>query len=173
MSGTISLLGLLSVLLLDTTFAFGKHTLSADESKALDEWLASHSDYRVATGVDCSCTESITRIRTGWGGIRPVPDYHPYRVAGDFNKDGSEDIAVVVVKRASRIHGFALLVFNGSQGAGLSLAFSKIGLDLQGQGLFFGPPAGEGSLLLGFFYSDAAVIVQPKDGTYALLAPRF
>jgi hypothetical protein len=110
-------------------------------------------------------------IRAGWGGERPVPDYNPYRVAGDFNGDGVEDIAVVVVKRSDRAHGFALLVFSrDSKGTGLSLAFSKMDLDLQGQGLFFGPPAGVKRLLLGRFYSEAAE-VKPQSGTYMLVAP--
>jgi hypothetical protein len=161
-------------MVLCAAMALARHTLNTAEDNTLTAWLATHLEYRAATNADCNCAEDLRMVQTGWGGVRAVPDYHPYRVAGDFNRDGSEDIAVVVVTQTPRIHGFALLVFNGGKkGAGLSLAFSKTGLDLQGQGLFFGPPAGGNLLLLGPFYSDAGFVVEPKKDTYALIRPQF
>ncbi len=149
--------------------ASGRHTLCPQESSALADWLTSHPEYRAATSADCACAEDIRKVRAGWGGVPAVPDYDPYRVVGDFNKDGLEDAAVVVVKRSNPLHGFGLLVFNGNRkGSPYSLAFSKMGLDLQGNGLFFGPPAGENLLLLGRFYSDDGVVVTPKKETYTL-----
>jgi hypothetical protein len=108
-------------------------------------------------------------IRTGTID-KAVPDYHPYRVAGDFNKDGVSDIAVVVVKRSGTFHGFGLLVFNGGS-KGFTLAFSTLNLDLQEQGLFFGPPANpSGALIMGAFFSDDAQIIKPKGATYEVVA---
>ena len=46
------------------------------------------------------------------GRWKPVPDYHPYMVTGDFNRDGMNDFAVVVVKEHAE-HDFSLLVLNG------------------------------------------------------------
>jgi hypothetical protein len=53
-------------------------------------------------------------MKAGSGGVwKPVPDYHPYIATGDFNGDGAEDFAVVLIDRTKQEQNFALIVFNG------------------------------------------------------------
>jgi hypothetical protein len=118
------------------------HTLTAQEQKVLEGWLARHAEFRIATDEDCDCADDIKQMRAGAGGAwKPVPDYHPYIATGDFNGDGAEDFAVVVVERSKQENNFALIVFNGPfKSETASPAFMQSGLDLKYQGLFYGPP---------------------------------
>ena len=110
--------------------------------------------------MDCDCPEDI----------QPVPDYHPYTTTGDFNGDGVVDFAAALVNRTATANKFALIVFNGPFGRGAtSPAFLKLGLDLKGQGLFFGPPRPKPyRLLFGAFESEGAVL-RPRGNTYELI----
>jgi len=148
---------------------WGGHTLTLQEQKILDTWLAGHSEYRVATDSDCDCAEDIQQMKKGDGGNwRPVPDYHPYIVTGDFNSDGATDFAVVLVEGAKSTHNFTLLVFNGPFGSkAASPAFMESGLNLRYQGLFFGPPRPKPyRLVVGPFESDNTSILVPQGRTY-------
>src|SRR5689334_19972505 len=71
------------------------HTLTAAQEKVLAAWLSQHSEYRAATDADCECDNDIREMRTR--SYETVPDYHPYRATGDFNGDGVEDFAVIVI----------------------------------------------------------------------------
>jgi hypothetical protein len=110
--------------------------LTAREQKVLQSWLAHHPEYRIATDEDCDCADDIKQLKAGWGGTwKPVLDYHPYTVTGDFNGDGAEDFAVVLIDRSKQENNFALVVFNGPFKSGTaSPAFMKSGLDLKHQG---------------------------------------
>jgi hypothetical protein len=156
------------MLVFSATLAFGRYTFTPNEEKAVDEWLSNNPDFRAATDDDCSCAKSLTTVRTGTAvGDRAVPDYDPYRVAGDFNKDGFEDIAVVVLRRSNPTSGFALLIFNQDAEGRFILAYSLRGQDLRGQGLFFGHPARGDWLQLGRFYSGY-IWFAPKGRTYEI-----
>jgi hypothetical protein len=160
------------ILAFGATLAFGRHTFTPDEEKVVNEWLSGNPDFRAATDNDCSCAKSLTTIRTGAAvGDHAVPDYDPYRVAGDFNKDGFEDIAVVVLRRSNPTSGFALLIFNQDAGGRFTLAYSSMGQDLRGKGLFFGHPARGNWLQLGSFYSPL-IWFAPKGGTYEVPVPQ-
>ena len=90
------------------------HKLNAKQKEVIELWLQHHHGYRLANDADCDCAADIRLVRAGSGGVwKPVPDYHPYIVSGDFNGDGETDFAVVVVSRSRRTHNFKLLVFNG------------------------------------------------------------
>jgi len=154
-----------------TTPAWSGHTLTSNQERVLAAWLTSNVEYRIATDADCDCAEDIQRMKVGYGGNwGPVPDYRPYTATGDFNGDGVVDFAVVVINRSSTIHNFALLVFNGPLGAKVaSPAFVKPGLDLKGQGLFYGPPRPKPyRLLVGPFEAEGAVL-SPYGRTYKLI----
>lgn len=149
--------------------AWAGHTLSTQEQKVLENWLASHSEYRLATDEDCDCAGDIEQVKKGYGGAwKPVPDYHPYIATGDFNGDGVRDFAVVVIDRSKKENNFALLVFNGpfkSQTA--SPAFMDSGLDLKYSGLSYGPPRPKPyRLLLGRFESDSGSLLIPHGRGY-------
>lgn len=150
--------------------AWAGHTLSAAEQKALGTWLTKHPVYRLATDGDCDCADDIKQMKAGSGGKwKPVPDYHPYAATGDFNSDGVEDFAVVVIDRSKLKDNFVLLVFNGPfPSKTVSPAFMKSGLDLTDQGLFYGPPRPKPyRLVQGPFESEGWVLV-PHGRTYKL-----
>jgi len=151
--------------------AWAGHTLTAQEQGILQNWLAQHADYRAATDEDCDCADDIKRMKAGAGGVwKPVPDYHPYAATGDFNDDGVEDFAVVVVEHSKQENDFALLVFNGPfKLETASPAFMKSGLELKHQGLFYGPPRPKPyRLLVGPFESDNGFLVIPHGRRYKL-----
>jgi hypothetical protein len=145
--------------------------LTSQEQKVLDSWLVQHPQFRLATDEDCDCAEDIKQVKAGAGGQwDPVPDYHPYVTTGDFNGDGVEDFAVVVVERSKNAKNFALLVFNGPfQSTKKSPAFMESGLDLKYQGLFYGPPRPKPyRLLVGRFESDSGSLLVPRGHGYRL-----
>jgi hypothetical protein len=151
--------------------AWAGHTLTAQEQGILQNWLAQHVEYRVATDEDCDCADDIRQTKAGSSGVwKAVPDYHPYSVTGDFNGDGVEDFAVVVVGRSKQENNFALLVFNGPFRLETSSpAFMKSGLELKHQGLFYGPPRPKPyRLLVGAFESDTGFLVIPHGRSYRL-----
>jgi hypothetical protein len=144
---------------------WGGHTLTTQEQNVLKSWLTYHPEYRIATDEDCDCADDIKQMKAGWGGAwKPVPDYHPYIATGDFNSDGAEDFAVVVVDRSKKENNFALVVFNGPfKSETASPAFMRSGLDLKCQGLSYGPPRPKPyRLLLGRFESDSGVLLIPR-----------
>jgi hypothetical protein len=112
-------------------------------------------------------------MRKGSGGPwKPVPDYQPYAATGDLNGDGRGDFAVVVIDTSKSIQeAFRLLVFNGPFSTTLgnpTPAFEKAGLNLQGAGLFFGPPRPQPyRLLVGGFESEG-MLLQPTGRSYRL-----
>jgi hypothetical protein len=58
--------------------------------------------------------DDIKQVKAGSGGVwKPVPDYHPDIATGDFNGDGVEDFAVVLIDRTKQEKNFTLIVFNG------------------------------------------------------------
>ena len=152
-----------------TVPAWSGHTLSSQEYQVLKNWLVQHSEYRQGTDQDCDCADDIAEMKAGSGGVwKPVPDYHPYAVTGDFNGDAVEDFAVVVVDRSKQEKNFTLVVFNGPFKSGIAKpAFIQSGLDLRGYGPFYGPPRPRPyRLLLGRFESDSGSLLVPHGSGY-------
>jgi hypothetical protein len=145
------------------------HTLTQREEKVLDTWLSQHPTFRAATDADCDCLDDIQQMKTGYGGNwTPYPDYHPYAVTGDFNGDGAEDFAAVVIDRSKTSKNFTLLIFNGPFGSTQPApAYVESGLDLRGEGMSFGPPRPKPyRIVVGPFESDNTFILVPKGKTY-------
>ena len=145
------------------------HTLSSEERQVLKSWLARHSAYRQARDEDCDCGGDIEQTRAGDGGVwKPVRDYHPYIATGDFNGDGAEDFAVVLINRSKQEKKFALIVFNGPfKSETPSPAFFQSGMDLKYIGLFYGPPRPKPYRLgLGRFESDSGSLLIPHGRGY-------
>ena len=86
--------------------------LDAKQETALTRWLGLHANFHLATTEDCDCDEDIKRARRmgPWG--KPVPHYEPYVMVGDFNRDGQQDFAAVLIDRTNR-SASALVIFNG------------------------------------------------------------
>lgn len=152
-----------------TAPARGGHTLSSVEQRVLKNWLVLHPAYRQAADEDCECAADIRQMRAGSGGIwKPVPDYRPYIATGDFNSGGVEDFAVVLIDRRKREKNFALVVFNGPfKSETAPSAFMESGMELQNQGLFYGPPRPKPyRLLLGPFESDSGALLIPHGRSF-------
>jgi len=146
------------------------HTLAADQQKVLASWLVQHAEYRVATDSDCQCEDDIARMRAGYGDPKEaVPDYHPYCAIWDFNNDGTEDFAVILIDGRAQTAKFTLAVFNGPlTSRPLAPAFVKRGLH-RGDALFYGPPGTKPSpLLVGPFESYSGFLLVPGRGTYKI-----
>ena len=151
--------------------AWGGHTLRPQDQKILEAWLGQHPEFRAAKDTDCDCAEDIQQMKTGYGGAwTPVPDYRPYAATGDFNGDGVIDFAIVVIDSSKSTKNFALLVFNGPFGSKPATpVFIEPGLDLRGQGLFYGPPRPKPyRLVVGHFESDNTAILVPRGRIYKL-----
>jgi hypothetical protein len=149
--------------------AWSGHTLSPEEHQVLRDWLGRHPKYRPAKDKDCDCAGNIEEMRQGKGGDwKPVRDYHPYVATGDFNGDGVEDFAVVLIDGSKQGKNFALIVFNGPfRSETLSPAFIESGMDLKYIGLFYGPPRPKPyRLLLGPFESDSGGLLVPHGRGY-------
>jgi hypothetical protein len=161
-----SILALTACLLL-TAPAWGGHTLSSGEQQVLKNWLALHPEYRQATDEDCNCAADIQQMRAGAGGVwKPVRDYHPYVATGDFNGDGVEDFAVILIDRRKKEKNFSLVVFNGPFKSETP-AFVESGMELQNQGLSYGPPRPKPyRLVLGPFESDNTALLIPHGRGY-------
>jgi len=73
--------------------------ISAEHAKEVSNWLVQHAGYRLATADDCKCEDDLRTIRVGDdNAIRPPePHYEPYYAVGDFDGDGKEDTAFIVV----------------------------------------------------------------------------
>ena len=142
------------------------HTLRPQQQRVLQSWLIHHKEYRIATDEDCDCPEEIEQMRTQSVGVwKPVPDYHPYVATGDFNGDGAEEFAVVVVDNSCKEDSFTLLVFNGPFNSDVvSPVLIQPHLRLKDQGLFYGPPRPKPyRLVIGRFESDSGAILV-RDG---------
>jgi hypothetical protein len=108
-------------------------------------------------------------MKAGSGGVwGPVPDYHPYVATGDFNGDGVEDFAVVLIDHTKQEKNFALIVFNGPfKSETQSPAFMQSSMDLTYSALFYGPPRPKPyRLLLGRFESDSGALLIPHGRGY-------
>jgi hypothetical protein len=110
-------------------------------------------------------------MKTGYGGNwTPIRDYHPYVATDDFNSDGVNDFAAVVMDRSKPTKNFTLLVFSRPfSSKTVSPAFVEPDLDLRNQGLGFGPPRPKPyRLVVGPFESDNTWILVPHGKTYKI-----
>jgi len=136
---------------------------------AVGVWLNTNPGFRIALESDCrTCEEDIQMIRRGMGGAwKPVPDYTPYYAVGDFNSDGENDFAIVVIKTKPKGQSFKILVFNGPfpDSSNSKPAFVSEFMDLSREGLFFGPPRPKPyRLLVGAFESEGILLVPKGQG---------
>ena len=148
---------------------FASHTLDSRQSSVIAAWLNQHPGHRLAKDRDCSCDEDIKEMRVGGGGVwKPIPDYHPYVVSGDFNDDGDIDFAVVVIN-TSKAHDSMLLVFNGPVDLDHPVPAFVDKRDYMRIGLFYGPPRPKPyRLVIGPFESEG-LLLQPRGKTYRLV----
>ena len=131
----------------------------------VSNWLTKNPTLRLALDDDCECDERIKAIRTGaYGAGKPIPNYHPYYMMGDFNNDGTTDIAAIALERANPENS-TFVIFNGPLSERKDALPVFMSTKLKGA-LFFGPPRPEPfQLVIGAFNSEGAGL-EPKAGTY-------
>ncbi|HEX8609286.1 MAG TPA: hypothetical protein VF679_11655 [Pedobacter sp.] len=145
---------------------FAPH-LRRNHAVVIQRWLAklkSGTKWRVATERDCLEKEGMTAERA------VNANYHPYYTVGDFNGDGREDFAVVLIHelKPSKKFSFAIAVFNTSA----SMSFSKEpsfftrAYDLSKSSLFFNTNLKR--LLVGEYQSDNCSVFEPRNEGYIL-----
>jgi hypothetical protein len=156
----------------DTTTAqaevlFGPPELPPNHKVAVDRWLALNTSFRVAMLSDCMCQGDLPAI------YKQFDNRHPYYARGDFNADGVEDFAVVVVDRDVKPNtpypnyfNASLLLFGGPITGKSNPAFMARAIGTPpGAQLFQSTDAS--SLMVGKWESSGALLVH-KSGGYTL-----
>lgn len=136
--------------------------LQSQQGAVLQQWLARRPWLRVATESDCRNRAGLRDARQEYGAA-----YQPYFAAGDFNGDGQNDFAVVLVDQRKRSRKFAIAIFNGpfDPSRAANPAFYTEGLDLSTGGLVLR----EGNrLLAGVFQTDDCVTLNPRGPRYVM-----
>jgi hypothetical protein len=144
------------------TAACCSHTLTQEQTAFLASWLKQQDSWALTEDSDSSCPADIAAVRNGnsSGPWKPIPDFHPYQVVGDFDRDGLVDMAVVLKKQKEEGTNFALAVFNGPFTKPHAPAFLQEVGDMQCAGLFFGPPRPQPYwLVVGPFEAQGRVLV--------------
>lgn len=140
----------------------------------LRRWLANRPDLRLATDKDCNCVDQLKYLRRSRGSEpyvhRHIGEYHPYYLIQDFNGDGSQDFAVILIDTMKSKNSSAVLaIFNGSASIEANPAFFRAGLNLFGSNLFYLPSrSGKYRLLIGPFESSASSL-EPRGRGYVMI----
>jgi len=82
--------------------------LRPEHKAVLERWLKEKLHLRLATEADCTDGEYLDMLRKDWG-----KDFNPHYSIGDFNRDGKDDFAVLLVDmKKGQEQGFAIAIFN-------------------------------------------------------------
>lgn len=132
-----------------------------DHRQVVQKWLAKRPFYRLATEADAEGLE-VTRQYHG-------TLYHPYYKTGDFNNDGNDDFAVVLIDTRKREGKHVIAIFNGQpngESEPLPAYLKAADLDLTRGGLFY-TGFGKGfRLVAGIFESDVGTGYKARGRTY-------
>ena len=139
--------------------------ISSPHSEKIQAWLTTHPGYRLATAADCYCDEDIESLRNGDGAAwEPQPDFHPYLGRGDFDGDGSQDVAVVAIPSDKRGKIYVLVSLDTKKGrSGDLIQIARDETSVADRGIFVRGPEHASKdkhsrLLFGAFGSDAEEI---------------
>lgn len=133
----------------------GLSVMPQGQREVLQKWLKLNSFYRLAVESDCANKAGLKATRDYWGAL-----YYPYYKSGEFNNDGNDDFAVVLIDTRKRKDNFAVAIFHGNaKGAFTAKPFyiSK-GFELSSGGLFYNGYGRGGRLFAGSFESDDATV---------------
>ena len=142
-------------------------TLNDNQKLALGAWLSSNPQYAIATEQDCDCEDDIAEARTRGPFGKPIVDFHPYLLTGDFRKNGQSDFAVVVKRvREDGQPIDVLLIFDGPFGGAAAKlpVFVHPLMRLRNNALF--QSMGDGYPIYGAFESEGCRFI-PRKRSYA------
>lgn len=137
--------------------------LQTQHGALLQQWLKGRPQLRLATEADCTNREGLRATRQEYG-----QSYQPYYTTGDFNRDGKEDVAVVLINKQRRSRKFAIAIFNGQPAGKAAVAgpaFYRDGVDLSDGGLIWRT---DNRLLAGTFQTDNCIILEPRGRSYVI-----
>jgi hypothetical protein len=132
-------------------------SLDESEKAALGSYLSTRADLRLPQESECGCDDELSQMRDG------DPAYQPYVLRGDFNGDGEEDFAVLLVRESEDGPPAGVLaVFNGpfstySPPAPAAVYKARFGK-------FMALFAKDGQLLLGQFHGAGCVYAANGNG---------
>lgn len=129
-------------------------------NKFLSDPQSGMGAYRVATERDCTNKAGLREVRGNLG-----KGYHPYYAAGDFDRNGVQDFAVVFVKKAGRaMERFKIVIFEGTPAKTFVAKWNSDDMAMHGMGLFYTEDHG---LYYGGFEAEDCIKLKPSRGGYA------
>jgi hypothetical protein len=137
----------------------------------LQEWLSNKSGWRPATIDDALAGETKVGREFLMGEIQSNGgNYQPYYAVADFNRDGNEDFAIIVINKSRGNTKLAVAIFNGpfggNQNATPAFYSEKVS---GGDWLFWATGDRFGNrLLVGPPSSDASYAIRPRGRTYVV-----
>ena len=127
----------------------------------LGRWLAGRGWLRPAAEADCHDRVNLALMRRSLGRAA-----HPYYSVADFNRDGHEDFAVVLLVRGKE--EAALAIFNGPFGRAAAPAYFERGFQQHPRMYIAYDYTVERHLFLGVYEGDYyCLTLIPKGRTYA------
>lgn len=137
--------------------------MNSQHREILQNWLASKSGWRPAVENYAYVGETREGREFLKGEIQSMTN-HPFYVAADFNKDGKQDFATMLVRKVGKKNKFSLVIFNSTYNKQkMTPAFYTESVS-NGDLLFWM----DGNLLLSPPSSDSGNIITPRGNTYIL-----
>ncbi|MDQ3063972.1 MAG: hypothetical protein M3R14_14095 [Acidobacteriota bacterium] len=130
--------------------------LNSTHAKALQTWLKANPKYRAAQVADCKNKFGLKSMRGD------DAKFHPYYAVYDYDKDETEDFAVVVIE-ANRKPDFqyTLLIFKGDKQGNYKMAKTIDSMDLRQGGIWLNVmEEGITDLYIGEFQTDNCSYLQ-------------
>ncbi len=138
--------------------------IDSQHREVLRNWLSSKPGWRPAVENDAYI--GLTKLGRGSykNEIRTMGN-HPFYVADDFNSDGNQDFAVILIKKAGRSYKRAVAIFNGSFSKNKKVAptFYSEQIVAEGDLLFW---------MTGDEYGNRFVVGPPESDSGTLITPR-
>lgn len=138
--------------------------LNSAHAKALQIWLKANPKYRAAQTSDCKNKFGLKSM------LADEANFHPYYAVYDFDKDETEDFAVVVIdaKRKPDFQ-YTLLVFKGDGQGNFKTAKTIDSMDLRQGGIWKGETEEMvADLYVGEFQTDSCFYLQWSDKRFVV-----
>jgi hypothetical protein len=144
--------------------------MNSQHRNVLQNWLADKPGWRPAVENDAYI--GLTKLgRISYRNEIRTRGNHPFYVADDFNSDGNQDFAVILIKKAGRSYKYAVAIFNGSFSKNKKVAPTFYSEQVAGVGdlLFWMTGDEHGNrFVVGPPESDSGTLITPRGKKYIL-----